>query len=185
MRIAFEGLRIVLCAGVTLGLVTFAAVAEPAQGGQASPPAAPATPIEPSPSHVATARALVVASGLSRSFAVMIPQFMDQITTNLTQTRPELATDLDTVLKDLAPEFARQADQMIDIAARIYTKRISEPDLKTAVAFFESPAGRTYVETQPAFLGDVVAAMQGWRGKVSTDMMTRVRAEMKKKGHEI
>ena len=51
--------------------------------------------------------------------------------------------------------------------------------------FFESPAGKKYVETQPAFLTEVVTAMQGWQGKISTDMMTRVRAEMKKKGHEL
>lgn len=142
-------------------------------------------PAQPSASHIATARALVVASGISRSFAVMIPQFMDQIGLNLTQTRPELTNDLKTVLTELRPEFDHQADEMVDIAAQIYAKKINESDLKIAVAFFESPAGRTFVETQPAFLTEVVTAMQGWQGKISTDMMTRVRAEMKKKGHEL
>ncbi len=127
----------------------------------------------------------MIASGMSRSFAIIIPQFMDQIATSLTQTRPELIRDLNTVLGDLKPEFDRQADEMVDIAAQIYAKRLSEQDLKTAVAFFESPAGKQYVETQPAFLSDVVTAMQGWQGKISTNMMTRVRVEMKKKGHDI
>jgi uncharacterized protein len=27
--------------------------------------------------------------------------------------------------------------------------------------------------------------MQGWQGKISTDMMARVREEMKKRGHDI
>lgn len=110
---------------------------------------------------------------------------MDQIATALTQTRPELIRDLNTVLTDLKPEFDKQADEMVDIAAQIYVKRMSEQDLRAAVAFFESPAGRQYVDTQPAFLTDVVTAMQGWQGKISTDMMTRVRAEMKQKGHEL
>lgn len=160
------------------------APASPAVVKPAEAPAAEA-PARPSASHVATARALVVASGISRSFAVMIPQFMDQIGINLTQTRPELTSDLKKVLTELKPEFDRQADEMVDIAAQIYAKKISEPDLKIAVAFFESPAGRIFVETQPAFLTEVVTAMQGWQGKISTDMMTRVRAEMKKKGHEL
>ena len=138
-----------------------------------------------SPSHLAAARALVIACGMSRSFKVIVPQFMDQIGSSLTQTRPELRNDLNTVLTELKPEFDKQVDEMIDIAARIYVKQMSEQDLKAAVAFFESPAGRQYVETQPAFLTEVVTAMQGWQGKISTDMMTRVRAEMKKKGHEI
>ncbi|MGH6794091.1 MAG: DUF2059 domain-containing protein [Methylocella sp.] len=142
-------------------------------------------PAAPSPSHLAAARALVVACGMSRSFSVIIPQFMDQIASSLTQTRPELRHDLNAVLAQLKPEFDKQVDEMIDIAAQIYVKQMSEQDLKAAVAFFESPAGKKYVETQPAFLTEAVTAMQGWQGKVSTDMMTRVRAEMKKKGHDI
>ena len=122
---------------------------------------------------------------MSRSFSIVIPQFMDQIAQSLTQTRPEIARDLNAVLKQLKPEFDHQADEMVDIAAQIYVKQLSEQDLKAADAFFESPAGKKYVETQPAFLTEVVTAMQGWQGKISTDMMTRVREEMKKKGHEI
>ncbi|MGH6836158.1 MAG: DUF2059 domain-containing protein [Methylocella sp.] len=139
----------------------------------------------PSPSHLAAARALVVACGMSRSFSIIIPQFMDQIGSSLTQTRPELRHDLNDVLTGLKPEFDKQVDEMVDIAAQIYVKQMSEQDLKAAVAFFDSTAGKKYVETQPAFLTEVVTAMQGWQGKISTDMMTRVRAEMKKKGHEI
>jgi uncharacterized protein len=139
----------------------------------------------PSPSQLAAARTLVTASGLSRSFTIIIPQFMDQIAQSLTQTRPEIAKDLNAVLTQLKPEFDRQGDEMINIAAQIYAKQMSEQDLKSADAFFESPAGKKYVETQPTFLTEVITAMQGWQGKISTDMMTRVREEMKKKGHEI
>ena len=57
---------------------------------------------------------------------------------------------------------------MIDIAAQIYVKQMSEADLKAAVAFFESPPGKQYVATQPAFLTDLVTAMHGWQGKIST-----------------
>jgi uncharacterized protein len=156
---------------------------------QAAPNAAPGQngsgSAAPSPSHLAAARALVVACGISRSFTNIIPQFMDQIASSLTQTRPEIAQDLTAVLTGLKPEFDRQADEMVDIAAQIYAKQMSEQDLKAAVTFFESPAGKKYVETQPAILAEVVTAMQGWQGKISTDMMTRVRAEMKKKGHEL
>jgi uncharacterized protein len=148
--------------------------------GQAGP-----APTTPSPSHLAAARALVIACGMSRSFSIIIPQFMHQIGSSLTQTRPELTHDLNAVLAGLKPEFDKQADEMVDIAAQIYVKQMSEQDLKAAVAFFESPAGKKYVETQPAFLTEVVTAMQGWQGKISTDMMSRVRAEMKKKGHEL
>jgi uncharacterized protein len=172
-----------LCLAFLLGL-TFAGPAragQPASSGQASPEPQAAA----SPSHLAAARALVVSSGMSRSFSIIIPQFLEQIGSSLSQTRPEIAQDLSAVLTYIKPEFDKQVDEMIDIAAQIYVKQMSEPDLKAAVAFFESPAGKRYVETQPAFLTEVVTAMQGWQGKISTDMMARVREEMRKKGHEI
>jgi hypothetical protein len=154
-----------------------------ARGQQPAPAGSPTAPT--SAAALSAARGLVVASGMARSFSVVIPQFMDQIGTSLTQTRPELIRDLNEVLTRLQPEFDKQADEMIGIAAQIYAKQMSEADLTSALAFFQSPAGKQYVATQPAFLSEVVGAMQAWQGRISTDMMTRVRAEMKKKGHEL
>ena len=188
MRTALEkhATNLVFCLVFLLAPVVAASGSRAQQTAPNTPPGQTgAAPAAPSPSHLAAARVLVIACGMSRSFSIIIPQFMDQIGSSLTQTRPELIHDLNAVLTGLKPEFDKQADEMVDIAAQIYVKQMSEPDLKSAVAFFESPAGRKYVETQPAFLTEVVTAMQGWRGKISTDMMTRVRAEMKKMGHEI
>src|SRR3984893_14519863 len=181
-------MNLVFCLAFLLAPLVAASGSRAEQAAPNTPPGqtGPA-PAAPSPSHLAAARARerLFACGMSRSFSIIIPQFMDQIGSSLTQTRPELIHDLNTVLTGLKPEFDRQADEMVDIAAQIYVRQMSEQDLKAAVAFFESPAGKKYVETQPAFLTEVVTAMQGWQGRISTDMMTRVRAEMKKKGHEI
>ena len=168
-----------------LGLFMFASEGGTQQAQKPSQSANSRAPAAASPSHLAAARALVIACGMSHSFAFVVPQLMDQIGSSLTKTRPELKSDLSAVLTELKPEFDKKVDEMIDIAAQVYVKEMSEHDLQTAVAFFESPAGRQYVETQPAVLIEVVTAMQGWQDKVSTDLMARVRAEMKKKGHEI
>jgi hypothetical protein len=157
------------------------AIAQPqAPAAQQQAPAAPITPTQ-----LAAGRALVIASGMSRSFTVIIPQFVNQIGASLTETRPELTEDLKAVFEALRPEFDKQADEMTDIAAQIFAKHMSEADLTAAVAFFNSAPGKQYVAAQPPILTDIVTAMQGWQGKVSTNMMTRVREEMKKKGHEI
>ena len=188
MRKAFRthAVKLAFWLALPLAACLFASESQAQQPAPKTPPAQTGPGATgPSPSHLAAARALVIACGMSRSFSAIIPQFMDQIAQSLTQTRPEIAKDLNVVLTELKPEFERQADEMIDIAAQIYVKQMSEPELKAADAFFESPAGRKYFETQPAFLTEAVTAMQGWQGKISTDMMTRVRAEMRKKGHEI
>jgi hypothetical protein len=157
----------------------------PAASPASPAPASPAAPAPITPTQLAAARALVIASGMARSFTVIIPQFVNQIGGSLTETRPELTEDLKAVFAALAPEFIKQADEMTDIAAQIFAKHMSEADLKAAVAFFNSPSGEQYVAAQPPILTDIVTAMQGWQGKVSTNMMARVREEMKKKGHDI
>ena len=162
--------------------------AKPGAAAQAPAPApaAPAAPAEPeiSPSHLALAREVMLNSGISRSFDSIIPAFAEQIKRNAI-TRPELTKDLDEVLKSLEPEAEMQKQRMVDIAAKIYAKRLSEAELKDVVAFFRSPSGKRYVETQPQVLDDLVGAMQDWSQEVSEYMMVRVRVEMGKRGHQL
>lgn len=168
-----------------LGLVAMLVTA-PAVAQTAAPAAAPAaTPGAPSAAQLALAKEIVVNSGVSRSFAIVIPQFLDQIATRLTQTRPDLIKDLNTVLEQIKPEFDKRVDQMVDIAARLYAERMSEQELKDVAAFFNSASGKKYVEQQPLVLNALYVSMQGWQQQLSTDMMTRVREDMKKKGHEL
>jgi uncharacterized protein len=156
-----------------------------------TPPAAPAAPAvpdvgqpEPPAAQVAAARDLVIASGMSRSFEPMVPQLMGQIVPLLTRTRPELKTNLQDVVTKLQPEFLKKSDEMIDIAAKIYARRMTQPELEQAAAFFKSDVGKKYVTIQPALLDEVVLAMQTWTQSLSTFMMKRVHDEMKAKGQD-
>ncbi len=155
-----------------------------AQPTSAPAPAAPAK-AEPTAAQMAIGRDIVIGSGISRSFAVVVPQYLDQIGTRLTQTRPDLIKDLNVVMEQIKPEFDKRVDTLIDQAARSYAQRMSEDQLKQIAAFFKSDAGVAYVAAQPAVMNDLFVTMQSWQQQLSVDMMTRVREEMKKKGHEL
>ncbi len=165
------------------------APAAPADSTTATP-AAPAAPLpslpqpqpDVPPTQLAAARDVVISSGMARSFEPMVPQLEEQIPLVVTRTRPELAKDLTGVLAGLQPEFAKKTDEMIDIAAKIYARGMSEDELKTTAAFFNSPAGKKYVDAQPIMLDQLVVAMQAWTQETSSYMMKRVQAEMEKKG---
>ncbi|WP_246683085.1 DUF2059 domain-containing protein [Methylobacterium sp. WL9] len=144
----------------------------------------PAAPAPIGPSHLALAREVMFNSGIARSFDSIVPALAEQIKKNAV-TRPELAKDLDEVIKGLQPEMELQKQRIIDVAARIYAGRLAEPELKEIVVFFRSPAGKRYVETQPQVLDELVGAMQDWTQEVSEYMMIRVRAEMGKRGHQL
>jgi hypothetical protein len=162
-----------------------------AQQPAAPPGAKPASPApnagvsQPSPQQMSLARDVVLYSGIARSFQIVVPQYLDQIGTRLTQTRPDLIKDLNVVMGQVKPEFDKRVDEMVDNAARIYTTRLNEQQLKDAAAFFKSPAGVAYVQAQPALMSDLLPSMQSWQKQMSEDMVTRIRAEMKKKGHDI
>jgi hypothetical protein len=166
---------------------TWSAAAE-AQQAPAQPAAGAAVPAlalpEPPASQLAAARDVVVSSGMSRSFGPTVPQLESQILPMLTRTRPEMTKDLGETLKELTPEFDKKIDDMVDIAAHIYARHMSEDELKATAAFFNSPVGKKYVEAQPVMLDEVVVAMQSWWQQISNYMMSRVRQEMIKKGHQ-
>lgn len=140
---------------------------------------------DPTPAAIADARIIVVSSGISRSMDAVVPQMLGTLERNVLATRPEIKDKLHATLLQLEPEFVKTEEQVIDAAALSLAKRMTEADLKDTAAFFQSPTGRRYVQIQPAALPDIVAAMQGWEQKLSSDMMTRVREEMKKQGVDL
>ena len=59
---------------------------------------------------------------------------------------------------------------------------MSEKDITDVAGFFESPAGKKYVQVTPIFLQQLQDVTGAWREKLSTDILVRARGEMKKKG---
>jgi uncharacterized protein len=167
-----------------LALISPALAQQPARPPAAAPAAAPAAS-QPTPAQMSLARDVVLYSGIARSFQIVVPQYLDQIGTRLTQTRPDLIKDLNVVMEQVKPEFDKRVDEMVDNAARLYAARLNEQQLKDTAAFFKSPAGIAYVQAQPVLMNDLFAAMKSWQEHISQDMVTRIRAEMKKKGHDI
>jgi len=150
-----------------------------------SPPIASAPTVAATPAQLALARTIVVDSGIASSFRLIIPQYLEQIALSVTRTRPEMVPDLNLVLAAVRPEFDKKVEEMIDSAAQLYTQRFSPKELEDVAAFFKSASGRKYVGMQPVLMSDMFVAMQAWSQKISVDMMTRVREEMRKKGHEL
>jgi len=168
-----------------LALVMLAALSVSAQAADTTPPAAPAAPAAaptPSPAAIAAADTILNTIGLKQQIAIVVPGMMQELETNVTRTRPEIRDSLRVTLKAIQPEFDETARQTYVQAESLLASEMSEQDITQVAAFFNSPAGKKYVQATPVFvqnLGDVTGA---WREKLSTDILERARAEMKKKG---
>jgi uncharacterized protein len=139
---------------------------------------------QPSASHLALARDVAIGSGMTRSFDVMTEPLLAQLQ-QMNVTRPEIKQDLDQVVITLRPEVEQWKQKMVDNAAKAFAARLSEAELKDIVAFYKSPAGMKYVQTQPGILDDIVKDLATWTQNVSEYVMTRARAEMAKRGHQL
>ena len=185
-------------AGIAQGrfsLVILAALSLSAKAAETTPPAPPtppaataapapaaAAPAAPSPAALAAADKILSAIGLKQSIAIVVPGMMAELETNVTRTRPEIRDSLRATLKGIQPEFDLTAKQTYVQAESLLVSEMSEKDITEVAAFFESPAGKKYVEVTPDFTRKLSDVVGGWREKLSTDILERARAEMKKKG---
>ena len=180
-------------AGITLRplvVIVVAALSVSARAADTAPPATPASPAAPaaaaaaapSPAAIAAADTILGTIGLKQSIAVVVPRMLSELETNVTRTRPEIKDSLRATLKIIQPEFDQTARETYVQAEAMLASQMSEQEITQVAAFFDSPAGKKYVQVTPVYiqsLGDVTGA---WREKLSTDILERARAEMKKKG---
>jgi uncharacterized protein len=169
-----------------LALFVFAALNVPARAADTTPPAAPAAtaPAAPTPAAIAAADTILGTIGLKQSIAIVVPGMMQELETNVTRTRPEIRDSLRATLKAIQPEFDQTARQTYIQAESLLASLMTEQDITQVAAFFDSPAGKKYVEVTPVFLQNLSDVTGNWREKLSTDILERARAEMKKKGVE-
>lgn len=139
----------------------------------------------PTPAAIETAKGIIVSSGMTHSFDLVIPEIFGTLERNVLQTRPELKDPLHAVLVSLVPEFVKTEQQVVDAAGLALAKHLSEQELKDTAAFFNSPSGKKYVAAQPQTLNDIFTALNDWRQKLSVDVLTRAREELKKKGFSL
>jgi len=176
-----------------LAFILFADLRVSAWAAETTPPAAPApavpapaaaVPAGPSSAAVAAADKILGDIGLKQSIAIVVPGMMAELETNVTRTRPEIRDSLRATLKAIQPEFDQTAKQTYDQAATLLASQMSEKEIAEVAAFFESPAGKKYVQVTPIFLQKLSDVTGAWREKLSTDILVRARQEMKKKGIE-
>jgi uncharacterized protein len=131
------------------------------------------------------AREVVVASGATRAFEGVIPSILKQSLSVFVQQNPDLTKDLTETIKGMAPDFEKRVSEIIDIVASVYATRFSEAELKDVLNFYRSASGKKLVAQLPSVLEESFIKTQEWSSKISEQIVVRLRADMKKRGHTI
>jgi hypothetical protein len=140
---------------------------------------------QPSATQVQLARELIESNGSLRALDEIVPNYLEQARRMFAQNNPDLTGPLGEVTVSLRKEFEAKRGEVLDGIANAYASRFTEAELKELVAFYKSPTGKKFVTVLPAVLQESFERMQAWSAKLSEEMVGRIRAEMRKKGHEL
>jgi hypothetical protein len=142
---------------------------------QAQPPAAAVT----------LAREIIDLKGATTMFDSVVFGVIEYHKKILLSANPTLSKDLDEVTARLAKEFApRRAEVHMEIA-RGYASRFSEQELKDILAFYKTPLGKKLITEEAKGVDEATKRVDAWAAKYAEEVLTRIRAEMKKKGHSL
>jgi hypothetical protein len=140
---------------------------------------------QPSASALATAKEVITIKGAAAVYEPLVPGVIEQAKGVLLQANPMLSKDLNEVAAKLRAEYASRSAEVVNDVAKIYAMRFTEQELKDTLAFYKSPLGRKLLVEEPAILDQSMRNAQNWANRLSEEVIIKIRAEMKKRGHEM
>jgi hypothetical protein len=147
--------------------------------------AAAAQAQQPSPAALASARELMEIKGVRSLVEPVVVGVIEQTKGTILQTNPGLTKDLAEVSAQLRTEYQPRVTEMTNEIVQLYAQRFSEQELKETIAFYKSAAGKKVLTEEPRILDATYARLQQWAIQFQNEVMVRVRAEMKKRGHNL
>src|SRR5262245_29820308 len=134
---------------------------------------------------LATAKELITVAGATTLFTPLIAGVVEQAKNLYLQQDPGLAKDLNEIAaqlrNDLQPRFAELTDEV----ARLYATNFTDQELKDILTFYKSASGKKLLAEQPKVVDASMKFAQDWANKLSDQVVTKMRDELKKRGHAL
>jgi hypothetical protein len=139
----------------------------------------------PSPQAIALAKELIVLKGGHQMFDAVVPGVIEQAKDVFLPTNPNLNKELVEVTGKLKLEYANKSDELFNEVAKVYATHFTEQELKEIVAFYKTPLGKKMLAEDPVAIQEGLARAKDWANDFSNQVLGKMRAEMKKKGHDL
>ena len=101
----------------------------------------------------------------------------------LLQVNPNLAKDINDVEQLVRKEGAARREELHKEIALGYASAFTEQELKDMIAFYKTPLGKKMIEQEPKAGEQSTKRAQIWIDKYAETVIARMRAEMRKRGH--
>jgi uncharacterized protein len=171
-RLVFAVLTLVASASIVL-----AQAPAPGRSGFANP--------SPSASSIALARELLELKGGKQMFDGMVTGVIDTAKNSFVPNNPNLSRPLSEVATQLRTEFDAKKSEVFNEVARAYARYFTEQEMREMLAFYKTTLGRKVLSSESVAVEDGFKRAQEWSNQFSDQVLTRFRAEMKKRGHDL
>jgi len=172
--IARLSLRHVIAAMIALAAI---AIAKPA-AAQTSPP-------QSSPGAILIAKQIVQIKGVKAIFAPLVRGVVQKTKDSVVQTNPMWAKDLNEIAVSIEKDYQPRGEEVVDATAHFYASHFTEAELKQILTFYQSPVGQKMLVEEPRALDESMSYAGSWGDNLSVEVMSKLRAEMKKRGHDM
>lgn len=135
--------------------------------------------------HLALAQQAIDASKSATGFDNILPVVADQTRTLFIRSNPALTPQIEEVTQEVAIGLAPKRRALDETLEKIWARRFSEDELRQIVAFYNSPVGKKLSDLSAEILALSVGAAKQWGDQISTEMVTRVREQMLKRGYKL
>jgi hypothetical protein len=140
---------------------------------------------QPSAAAVATAKEVITVKGAHTLWDPIVAGVVEQARRTFLQSNPMLVKDINEVAAKLRTELAPRSGEVFEIAAKLYAARFTEAELKEMLTFYKSRLGQKMIKEESAILDQTMKSADAWAQKFADEVIAKMRAEMRKRGHEI
>jgi uncharacterized protein len=140
---------------------------------------------QPSAAAVALAREVVIAKGASGMTEPLVRGVIETVKNSFVPTNPNLTRELNDVAIALHKELDGKSSEALEQIARAYATRFTEQELKDLLVFYKTPLGQKFLREEPNAIEDGMNRARQWAEAFGETVMTRMRSEMQKKGHQL
>ena len=140
---------------------------------------------KPTVAAVAAARQILELKGGLKLYDPLIGNVISRHKLLLLQANPMISKDLDAAAAKLNAELEPRRLELQNELVSLYAQAFSEQELKEALAFYKSPLGKKLIVQEPKVLDSSMKWANDWTGKLVEEVVQKLRAELKKKGHDM
>ena len=135
--------------------------------------------------HLAAARAAIVAAKVTEGLDEILIGTTAQTKQVLVRRAPAASTQIEEATNAVALELAPKRAELDQQIQEIWAGRFTKEELDEITKFYSSTVGQKFTKEIPAISQAISMAAQIWQKKIGDEMITKVRAEMKKRGVEL